>query len=65
MQSRSATESIDFTEARLLPGWVFSKGSGARDSKDRLDGIWIRLYVGEKLLLEQSQPASLATKEAW
>jgi hypothetical protein len=59
------TESIDFTEARLLPGWVFSKGSGARDSKDRLDGIWIRLYVGEKLLLEQSQPSSLVTKEAW
>ena len=59
------TESIDFTETRLLPGWVFSKGSGARDSKDRLDGIWIKLFVGDQLVLQQSRPASLSTNETW
>lgn len=59
------TEPVQFRETKLMPGWIWAKGSGARDSKDRLDGIWIRWYVGEQLLLEQSQPASLATKEAW
>lgn len=59
------TDSIQFRETRLMPGWIWAEGNGARVSKDRLDGIWIRWYVGEQLLLEQSQPASLANKEAW
>ena len=59
------TEPVQFKETKLMPGWVWSKSSGARDSKDRLDGIWIKLYVGEQIVLEQSRPASLATKEVW
>jgi hypothetical protein len=59
------TEPVEFRETRLMPGWVWSKGSGARDSKDRLDGIWIKLFVGDQLVLQQSRPASLASKEAW
>jgi hypothetical protein len=59
------TEPIQFVETKLMPGWVWAKGSGARDSRDRLDGIWIRWFVGEKLLLERSQPESLVSKEAW
>lgn len=59
------TEPIEFRETRLMPGWVWAKGSGARDSKDRLDGIWIKLFVGDQLVLQQSSPASLSTNEAW
>lgn len=59
------TESVQFRETKLKSGWVWAKGSGSRDSKDRLDGIWIKLYVGDQLVLEKSEPASLATKEAW
>lgn len=59
------TETVQFKETRVMPGWVWGNASKSRDSNDRLDGIWIRWYVGEKLLLEQSHPASLATKEAW
>lgn len=59
------TEPVQFRETRLMTGFVWSKGSGARDSKDRLDGIWIKLFVGDQLVLQQSRPASLASKEAW
>ncbi len=30
-----------------------------------LRGIWIRLYVGDQLISEQSSPESLMTKEKW
>ena len=63
-QQSLQTEPIDMSATKLLPHVPTLRG-GARSTRDRLKGIWIKLYVGDQLVLEQSQPARLATNEVW
>ncbi len=41
------------------------KSSDSNTSGGELRGIWVRVYVGGKLLLEQSLPETLRTTEKW
>ncbi len=66
-EKRLATDSFSMRETELEPGWVWSgnEAGKARDSEDRLEGIWVKVYVGEMLALEEARPKSLIRKEVW
>ena len=66
-EKRLATDTFEMLETALQSGYVWSGGEAgkARDSADRLDGIWIRVYKGDRLLLEESRPQSIVRKEIW
>lgn len=67
MEKRLKTESFSMRETELEAGWVWSGGEAgkARDSEDKLEGIWIKVYVGDTLVLQQARPQSLMRKEVW
>jgi hypothetical protein len=64
---RLSTENFPMLETELEAGytWGGSEGGKSRDSEDRLEGIWVRVYVGDTLALEKARPQSLMQKEVW
>ena len=66
-EKRLATDSFPMLETQLLSGWRWSghDGGKARESKDKLEGIWVKVYVDDLLVLEDSRPQSLVRKEVW
>jgi hypothetical protein len=51
-------------ESKLAPGYIWANG-GKKTSKDDLKGIWVKIYVGDKLVHQQSRPENMMRKEAW
>ena len=66
-ERRLPTDSFPMLETELEAGWVWSGGEAgkARDSEDKLKGIWVKVYVGDLLVLEDARPQSLMRKEVW
>lgn len=61
------TDSFRMLETSKEPGYNWG-GSGAREvryRKDRLDGIWVRIYRGNQLIFEESRPQSIARNQSW
>ncbi len=56
------TEAVELTKTQLKAGWITLDGSRPR-AADTLAGIWIKVYEGETLLAEYSNPASLRREE--
>jgi hypothetical protein len=54
----------DMMNTALQSGYVWRDG-GKDDSKDKLDGIWIRLYYQGHFISEWSSPSSLKEKYDW
>ncbi len=49
-----------------MDGWVWSGDAGkSRKSKDKLEGIWVKVYAGNSLVLETARPESLLRNEVW
>ena len=63
-QKTLQTDPIQLRETKLRQGYIWS-GGGSPKSKDRLEGIWIRFYVGNKLVSEHSSPKNLINRETW
>lgn len=61
---RVNTEKFPMLETQLAQGFVW-KGGGRRDSKDVARGIWVKIYVGDKLVHEVSKPINMMRKESW
>jgi hypothetical protein len=59
-----ATEKFPMRETKLAPGFIWTNG-GKKDSKDDIRGIWIKIYVGDKLVHELSKPENMMRKESW
>jgi hypothetical protein len=51
-------------KTELASGIVWS-GTGEAKTRDTLHGIWVRIYQGDKLVLESASPGTLATTEKW
>lgn len=51
-------------ETELEDGYIW-KGGGDPKSKDKLDGIWIKLFVDGKQVYEMARPESMMRKEVW
>lgn len=66
-EARLATETFRMLETELEPGWVWAGGEGgkARESKDKLEGIWVKIYSGDTLILEDARPETMMRKEPW
>ena len=60
-----ASEPIERNSIQLKPGYVWTSGSGKRQSKDSLDGLWIRVFVNGQQATEFTYPPSLSTREKW
>ena len=50
----------------LSPGWSWAgAGGSSKPIKDSLYGMWLRIYVGDELILEKITPEDLAKTEKW
>lgn len=63
-RSSAKTEPVITRETQLRGGMEW-RGTGDSDTRDTLVGIWIRVYQGDKLVLESASPSSLSTTEKW
>ena len=58
------TKPIPMMETALESGYYFANG-GKKTSKDEIRGIWVKIYVDDKLVHEISKPENMMRKEAW
>jgi hypothetical protein len=58
------TETVPSYRYVLAPGWVWGSG-GSQPIKDTLYGMWLRIYVGEELVIEKITPEDLAKTQKW
>lgn len=63
-EATATTEKFPMLETKLEPGYYWADG-GKKTSKDKMDGIWVRVYVGDVLATELSRPENLSRKETW
>lgn len=59
-----STEEFQMLDTKLAPGYVWSIG-GKKTSKDLLKGIWVKIYLDDKLAHEISKPENMMSKERW
>ena len=58
------TKKFKLLNTKLAPNAIWETG-GKRTSKDQIRGIWVRIYVDEKLVHESSKPENMMRKEIW
>ena len=58
------TDSVELSGVELADGWVWASGANTR-SKDKLRGLWIRVFVSGVQVAEFMDPPELSTKETW
>ena len=58
------TNKMQIRETKLAPNYIYNDG-GKRTSKDEMRGIWVKIYVDNKLVQEFSKPENLKRKEVW
>ncbi|MGH8047200.1 MAG: hypothetical protein ACREKL_08135 [Chthoniobacterales bacterium] len=56
------TEGVTLQKASLDGGWHYTDGTRSR-SADRIAGVWIRIFQGDKIVGEYVNPSTIATKE--
>ena len=54
----------DMLNTELASGYVWADG-GKDQSKDKLEGIWIRVYYSGRLIQEWSYPTNMVEKYSW
>lgn len=64
--SEESTETKQFPmqQTKLAGGYYFSSG-GKETSKDKMEGVWVRVYVDDYLATEATQPGNLDRKMGW
>lgn len=63
-EESTQTKEITMRETKLAANFVWV-GGGKRSSKDKLKGIWVKVYVGDTLAYEKSKPDNMMRKEIW
>jgi hypothetical protein len=58
------TDSMTITGTQLEAGWYWANGANAR-AKDRLNGLWMRIFVDGQQVSEFINPPALKDKESW
>jgi hypothetical protein len=58
------TKMFPMLETKLESGYRWADG-GKETSEDDMNGIWIKVYVGDILATEASRPENLIRKEEW
>ncbi|TVP77425.1 MAG: hypothetical protein EA353_10465 [Puniceicoccaceae bacterium] len=60
----TTTGQFPMLETKLAPGYSWASG-GKRTSKDKMEGVWIKVYQGENLVAEVSRPENLDRRISW
>jgi len=58
------TDAVDLKKSQLQGGWTYANGAPPR-TYDGLEGIWIRVFDGDKQVGEFVSPQGLDQKERW
>jgi hypothetical protein len=58
------TDTVLTRETKLRGGMQWA-GTGDNDTRDTLEGIWLRVYQGDKLVLESASPTTFMSTEKW
>lgn len=61
----SAKTSAITTRKTELKGGITWSGTGDKDTRDTLHGIWLRIYQGDHLVLESATPTTLIAEGRW
>ena len=56
------TEAVSLEKSMLDAGWSYTNGKRSQ-SADKLAGVWIRIFQGDKVVGEYINPTTLAAKE--
>lgn len=59
------TDTVEAVKVALKSGWVWGDADKKRTARDKLYGVWVRIYRGDELVAETAMPNTLATKEPW
>ena len=59
------TDTIEAVKVSLKPGWIWSDADKKRTMRDKLHGVWVRIYRGGELVAESATPGGLNTREQW
>jgi hypothetical protein len=63
-ESSASTEDIPMLKSKLESGYIWANGA-KKTSKDKLEGIWVKIYIGDKLVHEVSKPENMMRTEKW
>lgn len=59
------TSTVEAVKVSLKQGWVWSDEDRKRTTRDKLYGVWVRLYRGDELIAETATPAGIVNREKW
>lgn len=59
------TSTVEAIKVSLKPGWVWGDEDRKRTTRDKLYGVWVRIYRGDELIAEAATPAGIVTRETW
>lgn len=59
------TSTVEAVKVALKPGWVWADEDRKRTTRDKLYGIWVRVYRGDELISEATTPSSIVNREKW
>lgn len=58
------SEVFEIRDSKLDSSYYFA-GDGQERAKDKIEGIWIRLYIGDILVFEESRPRAFSEENGW
>lgn len=58
------TDAVPVTHSELAPGWYYADGS-KDENNDELEGIWIQIVEGDKVLFEKKLGSKAAADAKW
>jgi len=59
------TSTVEAIKVALKPGWIWGDEDRKRTTRDKLYGVWVRLYRGDELIAETTTPAAIVNREKW
>lgn len=59
------TSSIEAVKVAIKDGWVWSDAERNRTTRDKLYGVWVRIFRGNELIAEATTPAGIVQRERW
>lgn len=62
--NKMTTESVVISTDTLADNYFFTNG-GKRVAKDKMEGIWVRIYRNDQLLIETARPEFIMKRYEW
>jgi hypothetical protein len=59
------TSTVEVVKVALKDGWVWTDADRKRTTRDKLYGLWVRVFRGDELIAEATTPAGIVQREKW